>query len=248
MFLRKITLLSSTLLCAGLLHAQSFKLSYEGTELANGAEVTANHYDEISGYVKAIISVTNISSGTKNVKAAKEEISLRPGTISFFCWDQCYTEGVYVSLGALPIEASATNSSFYGEYDPKDNEGNFVEGTSSVKYTFFDENNTSDKVEVIVNYVYGDPTPNSIARGQKANANTKIYQNGNNLKLVFGQNLVSGTKVVIYNVVGKQMYEQNVSGKQETNINTSDFNEGMYILSIIAPNKKVETQKIMIKH
>jgi hypothetical protein len=74
-------------------------------------------------------------------------------------------------------------------------------------------------------------------------AETKLYPNPTS-----GNFIVEGVNVAgveVYNLVGQKVYEQH--DQKLVNINTANWNKGMYLVSVTNLDGKVETMKLMVK-
>lgn len=124
-----------------------------------------------AGEIDSYIFVTNHSSSPMQVKVKKVELSLVGGTMNYFCWGLCYSNTIYISPNPVLIPAGVTdNSDFSGHYEPIS-----TVGASTLRYVFFDENNTSDTACVNVLYdTYPEGIDNSIL---KENTSISVYPN-----------------------------------------------------------------------
>lgn len=125
---------------------QSFTLSNEHGDLPNGAII--NYTGDIASTIYAEIDVTNNSDEAKDVLVKKVYIEIVDGSDNMFCWGgSCYGPGIFVSPNHSTIEAGATNTEFSGDYF-----ANNTEGISTLMYIWYDMNDTTDSVYVIVNF------------------------------------------------------------------------------------------------
>lgn len=128
-----------------IVNAQSLVLTYEGEQLENNATITVEGNHNLDEIV-AELDVTNTSSSDIGVLVQKTNMSMLPNTSTYFCWGLCYDTSTVLSPYPLTIAAGVTNDfDFSGHYSP---EGNV--GESTVKFEFFDEENTSDITAVII--------------------------------------------------------------------------------------------------
>lgn len=74
-------------------------------------------------------------------------------------------------------------------------------------------------------------------------AETKMYPNPASANVIVeGVNVAD---VEVYNLVGQKVFEQH--GQKLVNINTANWNKGMYLVSVTNLDGKVETMKLMVK-
>ncbi len=72
-----------------------------------------------------------------------------------------------------------------------------------------------------------------------------IYPNPCSDKLTVN-NIKPGSQIIIQDVLGKGILKTNTED-QSVNINTSDLTKGIYLISVIGPDQKVRTEKIIKK-
>jgi len=93
-------------------------------------------------YLKTYAFITNNSNLTLDVKVKKVELVMVPGTMSTFCWGNCYPPNIFISFDSIPIGPGQTNYfDFTGEYYPS-----MTTGSSLIRYVFFDKDNPADTV------------------------------------------------------------------------------------------------------
>ena len=129
--------------------SQSLSLENDDGPVADGATVWL--WGDLSNFIVSHIEVTNNSASAMDIICVREEISLVSGSTNYFCWDQCFDPSTDTS-GILTINAGETNeNNFSGDYTAGGNPG-----TSTIKYTFYDVNNPTDRVSFTAEY-YGSP-------------------------------------------------------------------------------------------
>ena len=97
------------------------------------------------------LSVTNNTESAVSLKLKNTEIFIVEGTETSFCWGECYTPAVFISPMIITIQPRGSDlNSFSGDYRPFG-----MEGTSIVRYTFFDPANTTFQQSVTVFYQIG---------------------------------------------------------------------------------------------
>lgn len=71
-----------------------------------------------------------------------------------------------------------------------------------------------------------------------------VYPNpANDVLTVKAENL---TNVTVYNTIGQKVFEQNLNGN-ETTINTNDFEQGIYMVRIVANGKEITTKVSVVR-
>jgi hypothetical protein len=212
----------------------SLRLYYNNDLLANDDSIY--FFMDSSQYTAQYVqlAVENISNNNLNVKVKKTEISVVPGTENSFCWVQCYDTSVLVSTKYITIPAHSINSDdFYGEYYPK---GHL--GTSIIRYTFFDMNNTTDSASMIAVYI---ATPVGIEELAENN-NILLYPNPTsgiaNLNLDLGKNFT----IEIFNSLGAKVLQENIISNS---IDLSLLPEGIYYYRI-KENNQIKTNNVLV--
>jgi hypothetical protein len=220
----------------------SFEIYFEDQLLEPDQEITIGGEASSSAIVLDAIDVKNITSSSKAVKCAREDITIIPGTSNSFCWGLCYPPTTDTSAVSVDIDAGGMYTEFSGDYYPDGNEG-----ASTIKYTYFDELNPSDKISVLVVYStlvgIDDPVDYKLSAAYPNPAN-------NFVKFDYDISEISdNSKVVIYNLLGSAVKEVRIDNSfGSLKINTSDFNEGIYFYSLVVNNEPTKTQKLIIKH
>jgi hypothetical protein len=212
----------------------SLRLYYNNDLLANDDSIY--FFMDSSQYTAQYVqlAVENISNNNLNVKVKKTEISVVPGTENSFCWGMCYDASVLVSTQYITIPAHSINSDgFYGEYYPK---GHL--GTSIIRYTFFDMNNTTDSASMIAVYI---ATPVGIEELAENN-NILLYPNPTsgiaNLNLDLGKNFT----IEIFNSLGAKVLQENIISNS---IDLSLLPEGIYYYRI-KENNQIKTNNVLV--
>jgi hypothetical protein len=190
------------------------------------------------------IFVKNNSANTMQVKVKKVELSLHPGTLTYFCWGLCFAATVFESPDPLAILAGHENTTdFSGHYNPFDSVG-----VSIVRYVFFDKDNRNDSVCVNVKY---DTRSTGIENIAGYAHSISAFPNPAGNTSSFSYKLAQGTSgsIVIRNLLGsvvKQIPLGNPEGKIAVSVN--DLAEGIYFYSLLENGMSVITKKLVVKH
>lgn len=230
-YLLFIFLLSSSVL---VFSQNSLRLYYNDILLAN--DDTMYFFMDSSQYTAQYVqlAVENVSDNNLDVKVKKTEISIVPGTENSFCWVMCYDESVLVSTKYITIPAhSINNIDFYGEYYPK---GHL--GTSIIRYTFFDMNNTTDSASMIAVYV---ATPVGIEEMRESN-NILLYPNPTSGIVNLNLDLKKDFTIEIYNSLGAKVLQENIISNC---VDLSQLPEGIYYYRI-KENNQIKTNNVLV--
>lgn len=242
-----LTLLFITLLGAS--YSQGIELRlHNQTALINGTSITVNELITTSTLQDVACEIDVVSTYTTptTIKVRKREITTNePRQENAICWGLCT---IGVTWGTLPVQESdpitmpvSTSPILYsGHVYPKT-----FAGTSTFRYIWFDENNPTDSTWVDVTYaITGTASVKEIAKSTKI----KVYPNPAtsllNVELTSNETRKS---IEIMDLTGRKVYSKEVTRNSELlQINTSDLTPGIYFVSVVANDKTVKTEKVII--
>ena len=190
------------------------------------------------------LSVTNNTESAVSLKLKKTEIFIVEGTETSFCWGECYTPAVFISPMIITIQPRGSDlNSFIGDYRPFG-----LEGTSIVRYTFFDPANTTFQQSVTVFYQIGGSGTNPTGFSGQA---VRVYPNPADQLIrisLSGEGSDSKTATLV-NVQGKKLISENITaGRQDIIWPVSGLPSGFYFLRILDEKGSRSTYKICIRH
>lgn len=230
-------------------HGQSFALTDGQNPISNGQVIEVlTPLDAAS--VRFYVYLINVSNETKLVKVKKTELEVVPNTFNSFCWAaSCFPPDVFVSPDPLELTPADTTTSddFYGEYFPQNQQG-----TTKIRYTFFDRRNELDSISVIVHYIAGGTG----IPGQNVASWAIIsppYPNPASNVVSFDINLPSflaatGAELIIRNMLGSIILMQSINNSGVVQLQVSTLREGIYFYSLVNPaGKPLHTGKLIIK-
>jgi hypothetical protein len=190
------------------------------------------------------VAVTNNRTAPVSLKVRKTEVQLVDGAEVSFCWGECYTPFVTESPMAITIPAGATDrNSFVGEYRPFG-----AEGTSIVRYTFFDSSDTTLSESVTVFFQMGGSGTNP---GFLSERSFRVYPNpaDREVRILFTGSTHDFRLARLINLAGQTCLEQPVpESVTEMKLNLERIPEGSYFLRLTGPKQIPETRKIVIRH
>lgn len=230
------------------LHSQSFTLSSpEGPIPANGIVgfLEPPSVEEMHAY----IFVTNNSAEERQLLVKREDIYLLPNTFSSFCWNQsCYPSFVYEATDPIALAPGATTTSldFYGLYSPEGQQG-----TSKVRFTFFDANNINDSASVVVYYITGFVGTGNLLASQHA-VISKPYPNPASSVVSFNiafKSQIENAVIVVRNMLGSIVQQYPIHEKVGTiSLPINDLKEGIYFYTLFVNDYlQVETGRLIIR-
>lgn len=223
----------------GLVAFTSFAFA-SSLECAEGSEVTVYIDDQqFEGVVH--LEIENVSSNALDVHCARNVTEDIDGGQNYFCWTQCYLPGADLSPTPSTIPANSSVDLFSAHVKPQGNQGVF-----RATYTFFDANNPTDKVDVMVN-VYS--TPVGIVAHNFENEISLISPNpANEYTIVtYSANQDKNSKLVIYNMLGAKIEEVELLEENGVvKVDTYKMKAGVYFVNLVSDDKIMSTQKLVV--
>ena len=244
--MKKYILLFVFVFSAYWIFAQSLQVYFEDVLLEQDAELTVSTHPDSAAIILHDFDVTNISGNKLDINCIRKNVDTVAFTVNYYCWGGlCYGSSVDTSLLSTSLNGGATASDFEPHY-----EHNGHIGTSKIKYTFYDIENSNDNFTFFINYNVTESL--GIDEGKNLYDISKAYPNPAHLNVSLDYNLdpsVKDAKVVIFNLLGSKVKEAYLEKQAGTiKFNTVDLIEGIYFYSLVINDKSVTTQKLMIKH
>lgn len=240
--MRKI-LLSFSIVALGLVtaKAQSLMLHDSGGNNIGGTTVNVNTPD-VNNQVAYHAEVQNLAGTAKNVRVKRYRLSVQPLAYGDFCWTSCYDPSVDIAPLGISLAAGTTNdTSFIAHYTP-----NGEVGTSTYKFTFFDNANPNDSVSFTLNFNIAV----GIEENQASTVVSNMYPNpaSSFVSMKYDVNeYAKSAKIVLFDMLGKEVKQLVIDDKQGiAKINVSDLSSGVYFYSFLVDEKAVVTKKLVI--
>ena len=231
---RFILLLTGIVFFGGILFAQDpLTLSWDGEPIGDTLNVYGEQYDfELVAHAV----VTNNTSESMGVKVRRQRLVMQEGTVSLFCWGLCFPPPTEESPDPRVIGAgeSSADEEFSGHYLPKN-----IFGTSIVEYEFFNMNDESINVKMVVKY-----NATAIGIGDKAKIEIAMFPNPTSGRLSI-ESEVSIKQIVVFDLSGKNVFSLKPD-KNKLQINLGFLTSGIYLISIETENG-TRTQKLTIR-
>jgi hypothetical protein len=198
--------------------------------------------------MSAHVTVENISNASATYLAERIELDMTPGHSSYFCWSiDCYPTNVSLSTSNIQLAPGQKDSTFIGYLTPYDAIGH--EGTSVVKYVFFNENDASDSISAVFVYVAIDNTT-AIDTRMLSDEEFFAYPNPakDQLNIAYGNlSKFSTGRVVVRDLLGSTVKVQDITMNQNLlKINVSDLNKGVYFYAIELDGVNLHTKKFVV--
>ncbi|MCX6226371.1 MAG: T9SS type A sorting domain-containing protein [Bacteroidia bacterium] len=217
--------------------------------LKNGEQVVNSDTVYLSGtktteLIEISLFVTNNRSTAISLKLRKTEIYVVEGAECSFCWGECYTPAVQVSPMAITIQPGATDrKSFVGDYRPFG-----MEGTSIVKYTFFDPADTTFQQSVTVFFQIGGSGLNNAGTSGEM---VRVYPNpaSDCIRIFLSGDVPVSHTATFVNMQGQVLISEYLpAGSREISWQVSKLPSGFYILRLRDEAGDLATYKIFIAH
>ncbi|MBK7854749.1 MAG: T9SS type A sorting domain-containing protein [Bacteroidetes bacterium] len=195
----------------------------------------------------ASFDIVNNSANAIDVRVTKTDLNVVAGTDNVFCWGgNCFPPGTItypltVSLG--PGQQTNNIDRFIGDYYP-----NNIAGTSTIRYCFYDDNNSMDQTCVDITY---DALFTSVANQLKLSSYlggstfiSRKKMNSFNYRLVDAKNAT----INLVNMLGNTVKTYNVSSQQGVVLmNAGDLKSGVYFMTLNVNGKRVANKKVIVE-
>ncbi|HOY30711.1 MAG TPA: T9SS type A sorting domain-containing protein [Bacteroidales bacterium] len=200
---------------------------------------------DVGNTLNCNINVTNNSSSDLSVKCYRTEIDTVPGSTNTVCWGgACWPDSVSQIPDPTIINAGSTTSEFFADY-----KANGHEGTSLIKYLFFNMDSIADSISFYCKFI-------AVASGVGESTNvpdvSAAFPNPSD-KATFIKYKISGNddrlRVIVSDMVGNEVKTISAEGKEgKMRIDTNDLPEGIYFYSFLLNNKIYYTKKLVVAH
>ncbi len=244
--MKKLILLFAGMLFAGFIFGQSLSLSDDqGNPFTPGQTVYVIGEPAIGPQIPIHVWVTNNGTAAMEVNVARTEDNVLPGVTDEFCWGgACFPPGTDTSFLTANIDPGATNTEFEAKYTHND-----IFGESQYTYTWYDVNNPSDQVSVVVIFKLSNVGVSELLDNVQL---SQAYPNPANAYAFFNFSIpgnITNANLVISNLLGAVVMEVPVSGSNgKVRINTSDLNNGIYFGSLKIGNQITSTHRLVVSH
>lgn len=213
--------------------SQPLTLSWEGETIDDSLVVVGFTTDN---ELVAHVIVTNNTANSMGIKVKRTSLETVGGSVNYFCWaGNCYPPSVNQSPGYLTLSAgqSSGDEDFSGHYVPN---GNY--GDSFIEYEFFNMDNESENVKVVVQFAA------TIVSIDEHDLDVNIYPNPATEYVTIKLSCKMST-VMVYDYTGTKVMEENVNSSSHK-MNTSLLSPGIYLFKILT-EKGVNVKQIIIK-
>lgn len=227
----------------GLLFACSSVMMAQSIECEQGTSV--EKWEAIGGStIEVPLYITNISGSSVDINVERSVNSNIGGATNYFCWGVvCYEPQISQTVNPETIAAGETNQSFKAYLESAD------EGVFTATYTFTNANDIFDEIEVTLTI---NITPTGVAEMSVEKKRVNIFPNPANDVVNFDYSQMQGLEnpnVVVHDIVGNLIYQDRVDPFVKlSTVETSRFEDGYYIVSLVDNGKVLDTHRLVISH
>lgn len=183
----------------------------------------------------AFFEVANTGATSKSIKMKRTEVNVVANTKNNTCWVTCpinyLTAGdqvVYIGGSSANLNAGAADLTFVPKF-----KANGTQGTSTIRYTFYDEANLNDSIALVI--VYNHETAASIEKLNINQFTTAPNPASDQVQISFHSEVNESVQLVVRNTNGQILYKevQNIRFGQNTiHLETSEYPNGLYFISL----------------
>lgn len=254
--MKKIILSSLLFIGASFLSTaqDNIEINVSGTGIAGNTTATGDNTDYSSGHaafeyntsasgtIDFYLDVHNNTSVTKDWRISRlNEAGIPGGWSNMVCVDVCFppsTDNPYCSPnsanGILTLAPGAS-----GEISYHVTVGSSAYGTGKYMLYLGDCTTFEDSIELQINYAVGVKELNQAP-------SFSMYPNpANDLVSIQLNNSKNGT-VKIVDLVGNIVYSETISSSKT--LNTSEFKNGIYFVTIESEGQRMTSRKLVVKH
>ncbi len=193
--------------------------------------------------VDAYLEVENTNTADLSILINCDRSQLVFGHQTYYCWALCYDTTICNSPDALIVPGrTLLDNSFHSYVYP-----NGIAGTSTISYTFFDQNNPSDSISASIIFDVLTSGVDELSKGHLSAASPNPANAFTNINYTV-PSLKDG-RLVIYDMLGSVVKEVQLNHNQSTLLlSTTELSSGIYVYSLINDGKSVSTKKLVVAH
>ena len=193
--------------------------------------------------LSASLEVENSNNNDLFVLINCDRSQLNAAHQTYYCWALCYDTTVCNAPDPLIVAGRSIDmNSFHSYLYP-----NGVAGTSTITYTFFDQNNPSDLASASITFDVLTAGINEISNGTLSTAIPNPANSFANINYTVPA--LKNGKLVVYNMLGTVVKEYRLTNTQASVLlSTSELSSGVYVYSLINDGKSVSTKKLVVAH
>lgn len=163
------------------------------------------------------------------------------GHQTYYCWALCYDTTVCTAPDPLTVQGRTTDMSSFHSYLYPNN----IAGTSTISYTFFNQNDPSDSASASITYDVLSNGVNEVERGflSPASPNPAVSFASINYNLP----TLGNGHVYMYNVLGVMVKDYVLTNKQSMLVmNTEELNPGIYTYTLVNDGRIVSSNRLIV--
>ncbi len=238
--MKKIFAITVLCLLAASLSAQSVRLYHNGQPLNDGDTVMlATTVGQTStayvGYA------ANFSEDNVFLRVRRENVEMVPGDGLLFCVGGTCVQtvsGEFALFAGDTITEENTNMVFHADYTANS------QGTSIVRFTFF---NTEDEEDAVSFYLKASTSLG--VQSPSVPVQLTAYPNPATSVVNIRYHVAGGNaaNLVVRNIVGSEIYRQEINGEGKLSVPTNDMAPGVYFYGVEENGRMLVTKKLLVK-
>lgn len=193
--------------------------------------------------IKAYADVTNTSFVPIDVIIRMEHLDMAENHTSYFCWDVCYTDKVFLS-DPLTIQGGQTVQNFSCYTKP-----NGTIGSSKVRFCYYIKDKPETEIceefdfMAQVTSVEDERSANSVALASSPSPAANFTRIDFDIPGIQNDSFLS-----IYNMLGHEVMSVPLTQSRGSKIiDTSNFHEGVYFYAVVANGQRIATKKLVVQ-
>ncbi len=195
--------------------------------------------------LEADLYIENSSTLDLAVLVDRDITQLNPGHANYYCWALCYDTTVSLSPDVLVMPAQMTDSTSFHSYIYTHN----IAGTSSVTYTFFNQDVPSDATQVTIVYDVLTTGINSIAKNNFSLSSPSPNPANSMTGLTYSLPINQNSKLLVRDLLGNLVKEYTVNSRQGVlMISTSELANGIYSCTLVNSGASLSSTKLIVSH
>lgn len=191
--------------------------------------------------LEARLQIQNSANTGTSIKVYCDKSQMVPGHQMSYCWALCYDSTVCIAPDALIVPGRGIDSiSFHSYLYP-----NTIVGTSTITYTFYDENNQTDTINATIVF---DALSNGIDEVKRGHLSAAYPNPASSITtLNYTLSSLSNGHIYFYNLLGVMVKDIKLTSNSSlVALSVSDLNEGIYMYTLVNEGKIVSANRLIV--
>lgn len=240
--MKKLFLIFFVCMLATAVSAQSIRLFNNGQPLNDGDEVTMNYIPGETTHF--YMEYANVSDENAFIKVRRDDVSFPSGDMLTFCVGGSCSQtlsGEFEVVAGDTITMADSSMVFHVDYTAA---APHVLGSSKIMFTFY---NTEVDDDAVTFYLV--VTPDVGVPQYEAMNLVSAYPNPATSVVNIHYRVPDShaASLVVRNIVGSEVYRQEISGEGKALLSTSDMAPGIYVYGIEENGRLLNLKKLIVK-